>query len=168
MSLTLERLKEVLSYDQETGVFRWRITLSNRVQAGSIAGTKSNDDYVRINVDGKRYLGHRLAWFYMNGKWPSAHIDHRDTDRRQNRWNNFRLADDSQNGANRKENRNNSTGFKGVTFMRRRAHHARPFVAQIKVKRKRIFLGHFATAEDAHAAYCKAAQTYFGEFSRAA
>lgn len=168
MSLTLERLKEVLSYDQDTGVFRWRITLSNRAQAGLVAGATSKDDYVRINIDGKRYLGHRLAWFYVKGEWPPCHIDHRDTDKRNNRLANFRLANDSQNGANRKENRNNSTGLKGVTFLRRRAHHARPYAAQIKVRRQNIFLGHFATAEDAHAAYCKAAQTYFGDYARAA
>jgi hypothetical protein len=95
-------------------------------------------------------------------------VDHRDTDRRNNRWDNFRSADDSKNGANRKENRNNSTGLKGVSVDKRRMHNARPFRAQIKVQRKVIFLGNFATAKDAHAAYCKAAQTYFGEFARAA
>jgi hypothetical protein len=166
MTVTLERLKEVLFYNPDTGEFFWRVTLSNRAQAGSVAGAKAKGDYIRINIDGRRYLAHRLAWFYVTGEWPPRHIDHRDTNRRNNRFVNFRLATDSQNGANRKENRNNSSGFKGVVVDRRRLHMARPFSARIKVKRRMINIGTFETAKDAHAAYCAAAQKHFGEFAR--
>lgn len=164
-SLTLDRLREVLHYSPETGAFTWRVTLSSRAPAGERAGTvNSYWGYVLIRVDRARYFAHRLAWFYMTGGWPSSRIDHRDTDRANNAWANLRLATLSQNGGNSRRARNNTTGFKGVSFHKASG----KFRACIRVDFRQKSLGYFTTAEDAHAAYCKAAKVVFGEFARAA
>lgn len=70
--LTQEQLKELLNYDQETGVFTWRTQLGNP-RIGAVAGTmagKGEHKTLRIGIGGKSYLAHRLAWLYMHGEWP--------------------------------------------------------------------------------------------------
>ena len=72
--LTQERLKELLSYDCETGLFTRRYSM-NRHKEGSIAGAPHNKGYVQIMVDFNNYLAHRLAWLYVYGKFPDGQID---------------------------------------------------------------------------------------------
>lgn len=69
--LTQERLKEVLDYNPETGVFVWKKSICKNVAVGEIAGRKSNG-YTYIGIDKVAYLGQRLAWFYEFGTWPKA------------------------------------------------------------------------------------------------
>lgn len=104
---------------------------------------------------------HRLAWFFMTGEWPILDIDHINGDRSDNRWSNLRLANDSQNGANKRRYKNNKSGFKGVIWD---ARHKR-FKAQLKKDGKVLNLGRYHTAEEAHEAYCKAAATLHGDFA---
>ena len=61
-------------------------------------------------------MSHRLAWFYMTGEWPKNHIDHVNGLEGDNRWCNLREATNSENMLNRKMNKNNKTGVKGVSF----------------------------------------------------
>jgi hypothetical protein len=81
LPLTLDRLKELLSYDLATGIFRWNIN-RKRVRAGDRAGCfkkTSNGRY--INIDDVTYVAQRLAWFYTYGKWPGQlRFKNRDTD----------------------------------------------------------------------------------------
>ena len=115
MKLTLERLKELLEYDPETGVFRWLIKSGSK-SAGSIAGTSHKDGCCfRIMIDRKCYRSHILAWFYMTGEWPPSEIDHRNTIGTDNRWKNIRLSDRYKNMQNqRRAHRNSKTGLLGV------------------------------------------------------
>lgn len=159
--LTLERLKELLSYDPDTGIWTWRVARSN-CHPGDVVASKTTAGYIQVMIDRKNYTGHRLAWFYMTGEWPIRKIDHKDCDRSNNRWENLRLADDTENRRNVKRSRNNTTGFKGVSRIRSK------FKAVIWKNYKPIHLGHFSTAEEAHQAYAKAAAELFGEFARAA
>ena len=94
-----ERLKEILNYDPETGVFT-RALNRRRWKEGQIMGTESCG-YVSINVDYVIYRAHRLAWMYMTGEDPQTGIDHVNGNRSDNRWSNLRLANQSQNGRNR-------------------------------------------------------------------
>ena len=160
--LTKERLHFVLHYDPAAGVFTWLNPTSNRVRRGQLAGNSTGHVYSRIRVDGQLYYGHRLAVFYMTGEWPSNKVDHEDTDKTNNAWDNLRGASNQENSANVSIQRNNSVGFKGVSRDGNR------FRAQIMVNRKYIHLGSFGTPQEAHAAYVDAANENFGKFARAA
>jgi hypothetical protein len=163
--LTLERLREVLSYAPETGVWRWVVTHSRCRPAGSRAGSiKKKTGYRVIQIDGVGYQSNRLACFYMNGEWPSGDVDHRDRDRANDRWENLRPATRWQNHANRRLT-DNLSGFKGVRLSSSKKN---PFRARISLGGITKHLGCYPTAEAAHAAYFKAAEEMFGEFARAA
>jgi HNH endonuclease/AP2 domain len=159
--LTIERLREVLTYAPETGLFYWRVARRNHVKVGDVAGVINRTGYRRICIDGKRYLASRLAWAWMTGEWP-IEVDHRDTDCANDTWGNLRQATHSQNQANRRRPSNNTSGFKGV-FRDRRSSKWR---ARIVVNRKRKDLGSHVTREAAHAAYRAAAVDHYGDFAR--
>lgn len=89
-------------------------------------------------------------------------VDHIDRDGLNNRRSNLRLATSCENGFNRCRNRNSKSGLKGVSWHKKN----RKWVANIRVKGKRIYLGSFANAQDAYAVYCEAAKRHFGEFAR--
>lgn len=163
-TITWSRLKEVLDYDPESGEFRWRVRAGTRGKVGSLAGTVKKSGYVQIRFGGVQYLGHRLAWFYVTGRWPTEEIDHRDCNPSNNRFANLRPATRKQNGSNRKRNRNNTSGFKGVSWRNKE----RRWRAQIRLPGtiKTIELGLFQGKKDAALAYDRAAVFYHGEFAR--
>lgn len=162
MTLSIERLREVLNYEPETGVFTWRIAMPPRGMAGARAGTIQKNGYRAICINGFRAYAHRLAWFYVTGQWPSKHIDHRNGVHDDNRISNLREASRSQNLANQKLRSTSLSGFKGVSKKRN------SWQARLNVQGKQRVLGCFATPELAHQAYVDAAQKHFGEFARAA
>ena len=165
MTLSQERLKELLDYDPETGVFRWRVRTNGRICVGDIAGSVHIKGHRYIGVDRGLYFAHRLAWLYMTGQWPLDQIDHKNTLPDDNRWENLRLATRSQNIANaRKLKRGGTSRFKGVYWIKA----DRKWSAQIRVRGKLIILGRFNDEQAAHEAYMKAATKYFGDFARAA
>jgi hypothetical protein len=159
---TLDELKEVLDYDPETGVFRWKASISARAIEGREAGSMMQTGYRRICYQNRVFLAHRLAWAFVTGEMPMGEVDHINGDRSDNRMSNLRLATVQQNQANRKISKNNSAGFKGVWFCSEKG----KFRAKIVVGGKRKLLGYFNTAEAAHKSYCEAAREHFGEFAR--
>lgn len=159
MKITAEKLKEVISYDPETGIFTWK----HRKARGGLAGHLDSNGYLTIRVDWILYGAHRLAWLYMTGSWPSGDIDHKDGDSANNRWANLRDATVSQNMANSKLSRGNTSGVKGVHWDKDN----RKWRARIKVKYKSIHLGEFDCPAAAHFAYLVEADKQFGEFARA-
>lgn len=160
-----DRLRSLLHYEPDTGVFTWKVYRGRTAKAGDVAGTATNaQGYRCIMVDQTSYKANCLAWLYMTGEWPETDVDHRDGDRLNDRWGNFRLATRSQNCANRKKHSNNSSGFKGVHLKRASG----KWAATICVNYKIHYLGSFETPEEAHESYVSAAQKYFGEFARSA
>jgi len=166
MQLTQERLKELLSYDPLTGVFLWRVDRGGK-RVGEVAGCRKRT-YTMISVDDVIYRAHHLAWLYMTGELPGLFVDHRDLDKHNNGWSNLRLATKSQNMANVGRIKSNKSGFKGVSHYRAGESYGKPWQASIGRGGKSYHLGHFATEEEAHAAYVAAAEKMFGEFARAA
>jgi hypothetical protein len=96
MTLTVERLRELLTYDPETGELRWRVT-RRRAAKGSLAGTLNRNGYRNIEVEQRCYKAHRLAWLYVTGEWPKETIDHINCKRDDNRWANLRQATTAEN-----------------------------------------------------------------------
>ena len=94
-----------------------------------------------------------------------AFVDHKDGDGLNNRRENLRLCTQQENLRNTRKRKSSASRFKGVTFQKDRATHARPWLAQIKGERKQN-LGRFATEEEAARAYDRAATAMFGEFAK--
>ena len=160
--LSAERLRELLVYDPATGIFRWDVAgRDGPGTKGSVAGTASQR-YWQITIDRRRYLAHRLAFLYMTGKWPPDHVDHIDGDGFNNRFDNLRLATRSQNQGNRRINRNNTTGIKGVIYVAPR----KKWWATIRVGGRVRHLGYFATAQEAAEARNRSAVEHFGNFAK--
>ena len=150
--ITAERLLELLVYNPDTGIFVWR---KNRpgCTAGARAGAYNDNGYLRIQIDGRIYAAHRLAWLYMHGVWPADQLDHRNLCKADNRIANLREVTNSQNQQNTNLRANNTSGFRGVWFCKKRG----LWEAKIVLHNKRHRLGYYATAEAASRVYEDAA-----------
>lgn len=161
MKLTRKILKTYLNYNAKTGVWRWvRSTPNSSAKAGALAGNINNTGYLTISIFGRAYLAHRLAWFYVKGRWPKHDVDHKNTKRDDNRFRNLRAATKSENLGNSKKRKDNKTGYKGVSFRRGK------WVAYIGLAGRNRFLGSFSAPEKAHVAYLAAAKKQWGRFAR--
>lgn len=154
-----ERLKALIHYDPETGIFT-SLTLRQQVKIGQVLGSVVSNGHLQFMLDHKVYLAHVLAWFYMTGFWPSRLVDHKDRNGGNNRWNNLRLATFSENAQNSKLSAANTSGHKGVTWYKR----YQKWMVQIGVNMKKIHLGYFASLDEAIAVRKAAEIEYFGEF----
>jgi HNH endonuclease len=163
---SLRRLKELLHYEPKTGRWTWRVYRARGARAGQEAGkveVNKRNPRRMIGIDGVLYLASHLAVLYMTGKWPKLVVDHRNRNSLDDRWENLRLATHSQDKGNQKRSACNTSGFKGVTLVKRLEHLDKPFAARIAGSH----LGYFATAIEAHQAYLRAARKYYGaEFVR--
>jgi hypothetical protein len=147
--LTQQKLKELLDYNPDTGDFTNKVHRNGRSPFGAIAGYTRPDRYKSIRIDRKSYLQHRLAWLYVYGVWPEKHIDHINNDPSDNRILNLRDVTRSENLQNRAAQSNNTSGHKGVTWLKA----TQKWQAQIRLNNKNIYLGTFDTVELASDAY---------------
>ena len=166
-TLTQDRLREILSYDPETGIFT---NVANRanVRCGDLSGGMAGHSYVRISCDRRRYYAHRLAFLAMTGEFPFGEVDHINGCHTDNRWSNLRLASRAENSRNLGLNKTNSTGFKGVRVHKDNRHRNKKYQARIRIEGREKSLGYYSDIRDAHRAYLDAAKKYFGDFARAA
>jgi len=168
-ALTQERLKEVLHYCPDLGLFWWkeradggkRTNSWNARWAGQLAGSRSTHGYGKVKIDGVVHFLHRLAWLYMTGEHPREDIDHKNLRKTDNAFSNLREANRSQNNTNKRCA--SVSGLKGA-FLRPNGR----YQASISVNDKAVHLGTYDTPEQAHAAYLAKAREYHGDFARAA
>lgn len=137
--ITQARLKEVLKYDSQTGIFIWLQTRNPRAVKGDRAGCLSKG-YYRIRVDGKYYPAHRLAWLYVTGKMPVDEIDHINRIGADNRFDNLREADRTIQMRNLSD-RDSISGYRGVYPVRGK------FAARLGNGIRCIHLGYFEDPE---------------------
>jgi len=147
-----ERLRELLHYNPDTGLFTWRKS-KRGVTAGRVAGCVGRYGYWTLNIDYKRYAAHRVAWLYVYGVWPVECIDHINRLRTDNRISNLREATPAQNRQNLCLSAKNKSGTRGVSFDRINGN----WRASISVGGKAKNLGRFASKSDAASAYAVAA-----------
>lgn len=140
--LTQARLKEFLSYDPETGVFTNVKSGKGRKPVGAVAGSPHKHGYLSSMIDGKNYLHHRLAWFYVHGYFPPSDTDHINGVRNDNRLCNLRPAERFENCQN--------VEARGVWF------EAGKWRAEVTVRQRRHYLGRHASKAGAEAAYAEA------------
>lgn len=165
--LTQERLRELMTYDPETGIFTCNIRRTKNGKwsrrGGKPAGTFDKSvGYVQISIDSEKFYAHRLAWFWMKGSWPERTVDHEDLDGENNRWSNLRRATQAQNGMNRGVSSNNKLGLKGVSLCKSTGRYR----ADIGIGGKSVNLGRFDCPAAAHFAYIVSADKNFGEYAR--
>lgn len=111
-----------------------------------------SNGYRKITIKGRTFYAHRLIWTYHYGTIPPTRLlDHVNQDRCDNRIENLRLVDDTQNGANKRKQRNNTSGFTGVWYHKQR----NKWTADVWSYRKKHYLGLFSTAEEANQAAIK-------------
>lgn len=162
-NLTAERLREVLHYDPDTGVFTWRSDLKTGYnnnallhKAGDIAGCKDNIGRFKISIDSCNYYSHRLAWLYIIGEWPTNSIDHINGNNGDNRFCNLRDVLPRINSQNlRKPTKANTSGYLGVT-----RHKKTRWRAVIRLPNGTRLYSYHDTAEAAYAAYLAAKRKY--------
>lgn len=162
MKLTAKIVALYLRYHKSSGRLVWVRVTSNRVKVGQEAGTFSHG-YRVVALFGHIYRVHHIAWLLVTGNWPKNEIDHKNTKRADNRWQNLREATRTQNNGNTPRPRHNTSGFKGVSWHAAR----RKWAAYINIAGKTNYLGLHITPELAHAAYMRAARKQFGNFARA-
>lgn len=153
--LSHERLRELLNYDEITGMFTWKKRAAFCVEVGSEAGTVEKNGYRRIGICGRIYKAHRLAWFYAHGTWPVGEIDHINGDKLDNRIENLRDVPRLVNQQNQRRPRGKTaSGILGVCW--------HPSTGKWRARvwdqhaKKNISLGLFENAQEARAAYINA------------
>lgn len=160
--ISFREANDILSYDPDTGVFRWKVALAHKIKVGQVAGFVRGNGYLHINVRNVRYAGSHLAWLFMTGEWPRHEIDHRDLNRSNNRWFNLRAVTHQQNCRNRIGWFKRGKSLKGAYTCK---NISVPWRSMITVNKKCVWLGNFRTEQEAHEAYVAAATKYFGEFA---
>ena len=149
--LTGEQVRDLFNYNPITGIFTWKKSRGNQfTKPGMKAGSKDTYGHINIEINGKTYLAHRLAWLFVYDKWPDHQIDHINRNRKDNRIENLRDVIGIENAKNKGNYNNNTTGKKGVTLKKSK------FIAQITIDGKCKYLGSFETLEKASDAYEKA------------
>ena len=172
-------LRQLLDYDPETGVLTWRARTPdmfkdgnigrsancsawNSRYAGTVAGSPDYEGYILISILGKTYRASRVSFAIVNGYWPKDEIDHKDCASSDDRFCNLREATRAQNASNRRTPKNNTSGYKGVTFHK----HHRKYLAQIGHRGLNIYLGLFDAAEEAAERRAEESARLHGEFAR--
>lgn len=156
--LTQARLKELFSYDEQTGLFKRKTTVSPNAKIGDFAGSLSKKlGYLIIGIDKNQYYAHRLAWLYVKGEFPSGQIDHINRKRFDNRICNLRDVTSGQNKQNMSLRVDNKSGAKGVFWYEPR----NKWIAYIRFNGKRYSLGYHVNFYDAIFARKKAEDRFF-------
>jgi hypothetical protein len=156
--LTQNRLKELLEYNPNTGLFIRKKTTSSNAQIGDVAGCLNKQlGYKLISIDGKSYYCHRLAFLYMTGYFPESQVDHINRIRDDNRWENLRKVTSAENLQNTVLRDSNKSGAKGVFWYKQR----NKWIAYIRFNNKRYSLGYYVNFEDAVVARKQAEDKYF-------
>lgn len=105
---------------------------------------------------------------YLMGNPENKTIDHINGNTFDNQKKNLRICSNTENIRNKDKYKNNKAGYKGVLIHKEKKNgiEYQYIIAEIRVNKKKIYLGHFKTKELAAIAYNEAALKYFGEFAR--
>ena len=152
--VTQVQLHHLFAYNPETGIFIRKIKTSNSVKVGDIVGSDNGLGYIKFCVNSKLQFAHRMAWLYVYGSIPNLNIDHINSNPSDNRICNLRLVNQSENMQNTGKWKNNTSGYKGVTW----AKDKNKWCSQIWKNNKKHHLGFFDKAETAYKIYCQAAK----------
>jgi hypothetical protein len=152
--ITQEILFQQFDYNPETGLFFRKKKTSNNACVTKPSGWDNKSGYIKLCINNKQQFAHRMAWLYVYGELPDKDVDHINGNRSDNRICNLRITNRSENMQNTEKFKTNTSGFKGVTWLKKE----KKWLAQITKNYQHFNIGVFETAEQAYAAYCQAAK----------
>lgn len=144
LKLTQKKVKELFDYHKD-GHLTWKVSLSNRIKIGSIAGSfDSKYGYYVIRINKYKYLTHRIIFLWHHGYLPEL-VDHDDRFKTHNWIDNLREVSPQCSVRNRNIMSSNKSGITGVMFISCR----NKWRSYIKINRKTIHIGNFDDVEEA-------------------
>lgn len=162
IELTQEIIRELIDYDPETGDCFWKFRDRKWFKSdgvwkswnSSFSGKKTGslnirDGYIQLYILNIKCRLHRIIWLYVYGEWPKNMIDHINRIKSDNRLINLREATNTENGQNREKQKNNTSGYKGVSWNKQ----AKKWETKIMINSKHKHLGLFENKEDAYIKY---------------
>lgn len=154
-------LRELVRLDIDTGILYWMVDRQNGAKQGNIAGWKNGTRYIRLEIDNVKLAAHRVVWALHTGDWPpdDMQIDYINGIKTDNRPENLRLANNSQNQSSAKS-RPGRSGLRGVYWVPKMGR----WRSKIMKDKKTIHIGYFDDKHEAHKAYCAASNEIHGEF----
>ena len=156
--ITKEELGDVFTYVD--GSFYWKIKPSSRVNIGDKVGGTDGGGYIRNRIHGRCYSTHRLIFLFFNGYVPE-YIDHIDGNRSNNKIENLRECTWSQNQQNSKLRTNNTSGIKGLSYVKR----SNKWLARISLNKKVLFYKEYSSKSEAVFELRKERERLHSEFS---
>ncbi|BAE72763.1 HNH endonuclease family protein [Xanthomonas phage OP1] len=150
--LTFEEVDQLLSYDAETGLLTWKVAKANHVKVGDVTGCPDRNGHLRVVLNRKIYMVHRIAWLLSKGYWPNQQIDHIDGNTANNRLDNLRECTQAQNMQNLGKRSDNKSGIQGISWYKR----YQKWRAYICVNGDIQHLGYYESIEEAAAARAEA------------
>lgn len=159
MMIKHEELLRAMTYNPQTGIFSWNKSRRG-IRDKNNAGCVTKRGYVNIYINNKKYLAHRLAWFYVHGEWPAEQIDHINGRKDDNSIDNLRLANGCENQLNRRKDCRNTSGIKGVCWHKNN----KKWQAQTSVNGKEYYLGQYTNIKDAERAVIDFRNKHHKEF----
>ena len=159
--MTQDELHKILNYNKDTGDFYWKIKPAKNIFIGQKAGHIKTNQYFSVRYKSKQYGAHRLAWLYVYGEMPDI-IDHINGNSLDNRIENLRKCNKSQNGQNSKIAINNSSGSKNVCWDKNR----NKWAVIVRVNGLKKLFGRFDDLELADLVAVEARNKYHGNFAR--
>ena len=158
--LTYEKAHQLFEY-LPNGELQRKITTSPKSLKGTFVGNGDIRRYKYFSVNGVKYYNHRIVWFMYHGYMPKQ-IDHINGNPLDNRIENLRECNQSENNWNQGIKVTNKSGYKGISWYAR----DKRWVAKLNVFGKSHIVGNFINKEDAVEAMKKARIELHKEFSR--
>ena len=153
--LTQEKVRQLFTYREDGSLIR------NRTGQTVVCSPSKHHRYLRIGIKGKAYFLHRIIFLLVRGYLPEG-IDHIDGNRFNNRIENLRAANQSQNCLNKSSHKNNKSGYKNIHWQK----NMNKWCVIMSINQKRNIIGYFEDLELAHAIASEYRAKYHGEFAR--
>jgi hypothetical protein len=166
LSKTVQKFADLLDYNPETGIFYWKergVKSFDTMYAGQEAGSYTDGGYVRICVNGKTYMAHRLAVALTTGKMPRSDrpVHHKNKNRSDNSASNVVECTYSENATSTFNKGRGRTSLRGVSFCKQTG----MWLSRVRKNGKTNYIGRFRVKTHAGVAYDKLASVLHGEFA---
>lgn len=156
--LTQEQLLDLFEY--KDGELFYKKSPLPKIKVGSKAGSITSHGYMRVSINNKKCLSHRVIFLMMNGYLPTF-IDHINMNRADNRIENLRGCSRQENNRNVSCRKSSKSGIKNVSWSKS----TNKYQVDIMVDSKKKYIGVFEDIELAELVAMEARNKYHGAFA---